>query len=168
MLGRLDELAGGRVRVEWEAGLRVRGRRLHTGEGPGQEVHAAAFPRERRLVLDRGLLNEASELERILLHEMHHFVWPRLGNPLRQSWGAVLEEERRRKARGELGWSAEWRKQRLGEMGTRRWREYACESFCDTAAWVYGRAAHPEQTLAAGHRARRRAWFEALPERFRI
>jgi hypothetical protein len=44
---------------------------------------------------------------------------------------------------------------------TRRWREYCCESFCDTAAWMYsGVRSHPEFTLAPRFRARRRLWFE--------
>jgi hypothetical protein len=42
----------------------------------------------------------------------------------------------------------------------RRWREYCCESFCDTAAWLYaGVARHEEFTLAAPLRAARRKWF---------
>ncbi len=68
--------------------------------------------------------------------------------------------------RGELGWSAEWRKDALQSgdvrLRTRHWREYCCESFCDTAAFLYsGVRRHPEFTLAARFRGRRRAWFES-------
>ena len=39
-------------------------------------------------------------------------------------------------------------------------REYCCESFCDTAAWLYaGAASHAEFTLALRFRRRRQAWF---------
>jgi hypothetical protein len=50
---------------------------------------------------------------------------------------------------------------------TRRWREYCCESFCDTAAWLYsGMRRHPEFALAAQFSAPRRAWFgKAIGER---
>jgi len=42
----------------------------------------------------------------------------------------------------------------------RGWREYLCESFCDTGAWLYaGVKGHDEYTLAARFRKRRRAWF---------
>ena len=35
-----------------------------------------------------------------------------------------------------------------GAGRTRRWREYCCESFCDTAAWMYsGVERHEEFTL---------------------
>jgi len=66
--------------------------------------------------------------------------------------------------RGELGWSAEWRKSKLTPLDrrerTRKWREYCCESFCDTAAWLYaGVRTHAEFTLAAAGRAERREWF---------
>ena len=47
-----------------------------------------------------------------------------------------------------------------------RWRDYLCESFCDTAAWIYsGVRRHPEYTLAARHRNRRAEWFRAAFQR---
>jgi hypothetical protein len=53
-------------------------------------------------------------------------------------WEALLLAER---ARGEAGWSAEWRKAALSDADrrhrTRRWREYACEAFCDSAAALW-------------------------------
>ncbi len=72
--------------------------------------------------------------------------------------------ELRHRARGELGWSAEWRKKALGiedpARRTRRWREYCCESFCDTAAWLFAEAGeHEELTLGKSHREARREWF---------
>ena len=43
------------------------------------------------------------------------------------------------------------------------WRDYLCESFCDTAAWIYsGVRRHPEYTLAARHRDRRAEWFRGV------
>jgi len=124
-------------------------------------------------VLDRALLEDEAELSRIVWHEAHHFLWPRLGNPRRRAWEEVLRRELEGRARGELGWSAEWRKARLRPEDpltrTRRWREYVCESYCDTGAWLgCGLGRHAEFTLAPRHRERRRAWFEALPARLRL
>ncbi len=94
----------------------------------------------------------AAEFPRILAHELFHFVWLRLGNGMRRSFEDVLRAEILRVARGELGWSSEWRKLKLEsrdwEARTPRWRDYCCESFCDTAAWMYsGVRSHPEYTL---------------------
>lgn len=142
-----------------------RGRLLEADER-GQPVHAGSFPRRRLIVLDAELRKRPRELERILTHELLHFAWPRLGNTLRRSWEQVLADEMRRGARGELGWSAEWRKAKLSAEDwrgrTRRWREYACESFSDTAAWLWtGRRVHDEFTLAARYCASRKRWFLA-------
>jgi hypothetical protein len=127
-------------------------------------VHAGTFLRRREVVLDAALLRSPRELARILVHEIFHFVWVRLGNRTRRSYEDLLREEIRRGAKGELGWSAERRKRVLRrrdmEGRTRCWREYACESFCDTAAWLFGGARrHAEFTLPPGFRRRRRAWF---------
>lgn len=123
-------------------------------------VHAAAYLRERRIAFDC----TAAEFPRIFVHELFHFVWARAGNPARWRYERLLREERRARARGELGWSAEWRKRALTAAEVRgrgrRWREYCCESFCDTAAWLYsGTARHPEFTLGAEWRRRRKTWF---------
>ena len=128
-------------------------------------VHAATFLRQRRIVLDSALTSNRRELERILAHEICHFVWLRLGNTRRRSYETLVASELRRRVRGELGWSAESRKERLSPRDrldhTRRWREYCCESFCDTGAWVLAaRGRHAEFTLPLHERARRRAWFE--------
>ena len=108
------------------------------------------------------------EFERILVHEIFHFAWVRLSNRTRRSWEGVLAAEFAGRAPGEiggeLGWSAEWRKNKLRRSDIRgrtpAWRRYACESFCDTSAWLYaGLRAHDEYTLAAGPRRIRRRWF---------
>ena len=147
---RLPALSGEPIRLEWKPGLRDR----------HGEVHAGSFLRVRRIAFNC----PAREFPRIFVHEVFHFVWLRLGNPRRRSYERLVEAELRGGARGELGWSAEWRKAALDRAGwlrrTRRWREYCCESFCDTAAWLYaGRGKHDEFTLAARWRERRRRWF---------
>ena len=134
---------------------------LEDAHGP---VHAGAFVRERRIAFDAALAADRREFARIFVHELFHFVWLKLGNSRRWSYEALLREEIQSGARGELGWSAEWRKRALPsgdpERRTRRWREYACESFCDTAAWIFsGVQSHSEYTLAGRFRRRRHQWF---------
>jgi hypothetical protein len=120
------------------------------------------------IVLDAELSEDASEHTRILLHELFHFVWVRLGNAGRIRWEESMRSELAARARGEAGWSAEWRKRalRAGDVKerTKAWREYCCESFCDTAAWVFGgceAAGEAEMTLAGKWRRERAAWFSA-------
>jgi len=130
----------------------------------GAPAHAATYLRERRMVIDEALAADREEFARIFVHELFHFVWLRLGNGKRRSFENVLVRELRREARGELGWSAEWRKRKLAPADwinrTRRWREYCCESFCDTAAWLYaGVRQHEEFTLEGEMRETRREWF---------
>ena len=132
-------------------------------------VHAASYPKRREMVLDKALFENRRELARVLVHEVFHFAWPRLGNAARRSYEELLEAEFRRSARGELGWPSELLKTRLSSMDvderSRRWREYACESFCDTAAWLYsGLRNHPEWTLGTQYRLRRASWFDTLTE----
>ncbi len=133
----------------------------------GQPVYAASFIRKRKMILDLELRRKRGELARIVAHELFHFVWVRLGNPARGSYLDLLKQEWREHAQGELGWSAELRKTRLRaraarDLRVRRWRDYACESFCDTAAWLYsGLRAHSEFKLAARYRRRRAEWFRA-------
>lgn len=127
-------------------------------------MHAGAFLRERRIAFDAALAADPREFARIFVHELFHFVWLRLGNPRRLGYEGLLRQEMRDGARGELGWSAEWRKRALAPQDaarrTRRWREYVCESFCDTAAWIFsGVEEHAEYTLALRFRRRRRHWF---------
>lgn len=156
---RLPDFSGTPIRLQRASGLRDR-------RGP---VHAGSFLRERRIAFDC----TQAEFPRILVHELFHFVWLRLGNPSRHSWEALLGAEWRRGRRGELGWSAQWRKEALSaadlDRRSRAWRLYCCESFCDTAAWLYsGVARHQEFTLAGNPRRTRRRWFLATIETGRL
>lgn len=162
---RLLGLQGRSVCVRFLPALTADRRRLYSNRPHGQPVHAGSFIRKRQIVLDRELEKQPRELARILVHELFHFAWTRLGNPTRRSYETLVREEWKRRARGELGWSAESRKRMLircgpPKVGSAAWREYVCESFCDTAAWIYsGVRQHPEYTLAARHRNRRARWF---------
>jgi hypothetical protein len=148
---RLPDLAGLPIRLHTFPGLQDR-------RGP---VHAVSFLRDRRIAFDC----TAAEFPRIFVHELFHFVWLHAGNPVRWSFEEVIRGECQARAKGELGWSAEWRKAELTAEDLlareRPWREYICESFCDTAAWLYsGMRRHPEFTLAQRYRAARQRWFE--------
>ena len=143
--------------------LTADGRHLYSNGPHGQPVFAGSFIRKREIILDLELAHEPRELARILVHELFHFTWVRLGNPAWRSYEDLLRLERKQHALGELGWSAELRKNRLAASprhDDRLWRDYLCESFCDTGAWIYsGVRRHPEYTLAARHRNRRAEWF---------
>lgn len=133
-----------------------RGKLLSGHPKRGTPVHAASFIRRREIVLETELLDKA-DLPHILVHEIFHFVWVRLGNSLRRSYAALVEEEQRNKARGELGESALVSKRLAPDS-----RDYLCESFCDTAAWLYASATpRLHASLAKRWRLRRGAWFEA-------
>jgi hypothetical protein len=81
-------------------------------------------------------------------------------SPTNSAWKQLLEAELAAHAKGELGWSSQWRKADL----PRNFPNYACEAFCDTAAWLFSACPeHEEYTLANKWRARRRAWFLANP-----
>jgi len=152
---------GRAIRIRFLPALTASRDRLYSEHPTGRPVYAAAFVRKREIVMDEELLKQPRELARILTHELFHFAWVRLANRNRVSFEALLLEERRKNARGELGWSAASRK-KASRRHRRAWREYLCESFCDTAAWLYsGVSRHPEFTLAPRHRSRRRAWFHA-------
>jgi hypothetical protein len=166
-LAPIGPLQGQPLQIEWRRGLRTRGGRLESGPGPGQPVHAASYPRKRLLVLDSTLRRHPAERARIFVHELFHFVWTRLANAERRSWETVVSQELDRRLPGELGWSSESRKLALHPQDrrnrSRRWREYACESFCDSAAWLWaGLDHHDEFTLAENARPVRRAWLDAL------
>jgi hypothetical protein len=150
--------------VRFLPGLRAVRGRLVSGGTCGEEVHAGAYLRRRQIVLEAALLERPRELTRIFWHEVFHFVWLRAGNGLRLSYETVLAREFDRRARGEMGWSSEMRKRELTPADrsgrSRRWREYCCESFCDSAAWLLGRfRTHEEFTLAPRFRQARREWF---------
>lgn len=152
-------LDGRAPRIEAVAGLRDR----HGA------IHAGAFLREHRIAFECTL----AEFPRIFVHELFHFAWLHAGNPVRRSFEGLLRREHAAGVRGELGWSSEWRKRALAagdiRRRTRRWREYCCESFCDTAAWLYsGSARHPEFTLSRHFQDFRQAWFEETIETRRI
>jgi hypothetical protein len=134
----------------------------------GSHLAAASIP-GRLILLDDAVFARCGEFERILIHELFHFAWVRLSNQQRREWEEVLTNERASGTAGELGWSAEWRKDTLSPKDLRsrtpRWRRYACVSFCDTAAWLYaGLARHDEFTLASPLRRLRRQWFERTLE----
>ena len=132
----------------------------------GPHLAATSIPR-RVIYLDREVLVQRGDFERILVHELFHFVWVRLSNQARWDWERLLSTEFRRRVRGELGWSAQWRKQKLRptdvRLRTSAWRLYACESFCDSAARVYsGLTHHDEFTLSASWLRLRRDWMQNL------
>jgi hypothetical protein len=144
------------IEIRYQKGLR---------DARGNAAHAATYIRRRLILLDEELIGIPREHERILAHELFHFVWVRLGNTVRRSWEELLRAELDARARGETGWSAEWRKRALSAEDKAgrsvRWREYCCESFCDTGAWL-ATGEEPELTLAARHCGRRRKWFEPI------
>jgi hypothetical protein len=153
-------LTGEPIRIVKRQDLRCSGSQVVTNRGT--PVHAATFIRRRLIVLDAGLFRRDAELRRILIHELFHFVWVRLANPVRRSFERLLAGQMT--ARGELGWSAEYRKQDLTprdiRQRSRKWREYCCEAFCDTAAYLYARSRrHDEFTLARGACQKRMLWF---------
>ncbi len=162
---RLPDLEGRAIQIRFRPELSAGSRKLYSKRTSGQPVYAGTFIRKRRIVLDLELAGKPKELARILIHELFHFAWVRMGNRRRQSYDDLLRREWKQRARGELGWSAESRKSALPHVpaaGGRHpgWRDYTCESFCDTAAWLYsGIARHPEFTLAERHRKRRAEWF---------
>lgn len=138
--------------------------RVVIGDSLGPHLAQTSIP-GRVIHLDPCLLEQRGEFERILVHELFHFAWVRLGNPLRREWEQVLAREVRERVRGELGWSAEWRKAKLKirdvQGRTPAWRRYACESFCDSAARLYaGLTKHDEFTLPARAVRRRAEWME--------
>ncbi|MGA2713914.1 MAG: hypothetical protein ABSG41_12475 [Bryobacteraceae bacterium] len=143
------------VRIRYRADLR---------DTAGNPASAATFIRRRETILDPELKKHPRQHQRIVLHEYFHFVWVRLGNPRRAAWEGFLKAEWDARVRGEAGWSAEWRKQKLSVRDvaerSRRWREYCCESFCDTAAFVIDADTDDSEiTLSPRRRRARIDWF---------
>ena len=169
-MARLPAFEGKPIRVVLRSALFAHRGTLLSGLERGTPVHAGSFLRLREIALDRSLCAEPSELARIFVHEIFHFVWLRMGNHARRSFEAQLAAELQRNARGELGWSADLRKQALSpgdvRARNRRWREYVCESFCDSAACLHtGAKDHEEFTLARRFQRARWEWlchFEAV------
>lgn len=148
-----------------------RGKLLSGFPTRGTEIYAAAFIRQRRIVLETTLLRQPEMLRLILTHEVFHFVWVRLGNKARRKFAVLLRREIRMGARGELGESASVRKSTLRpndllSRSTIRWRDYVCESFCDTAAWFYSETQRADHvTLARRWKNLRQRWFlENFPD----
>jgi hypothetical protein len=162
----LPELSGSPIFISFGSQLTAHGGKLLSGSPQrGTQVHAASFIRDRHIVLDSYLLRRTHLLRLILVHEIFHFVWSRLGNRARAEYALLLIAERERRAKGELGESAavgklSFQAENTASQRERRWRDYVCESFCDTAAWLYaGVNRHREFTLAARWRERRSNWF---------
>lgn len=162
------------MKITFAADLRASRGQLESGGKRGTPVHAGSFLLRREMVLDEELLDQAPELMRILAHELFHFVWRRLDNATRLEWERILTGEWNAKVKGELGFSADSRKNSLSladvKGRTRRWREYACESFCDTAAWMFSplEEKHEEFTLSKRARPARRRWFVGLLQREKL
>jgi hypothetical protein len=132
-----------------------RGKLLSGSPHLGVPVHAATFIRRREIVLETGLTRKPGALRLITVHEIFHFVWARLGNSARRAYAALLEAEAASHARGELGESSSLKKSPACT------RDYICESFCDTAAWLYAGVRRSRHfILAACWRKRRHAWFQ--------
>lgn len=167
--------------VPAEAIVRISGRILLEASRDGRRglrvagdcsTQAVSYVRERVLVLHRRLLRQRWLGQRLFYHELCHFLWPRLAAGARRRYLKHLRRELAQAVRGELGYSAQDRKRRrLRRVRSgSAWREYACESFCDTGAYALARAAglgarlrSVEFTLAPRHRpGRLAAWQRAL------
>lgn len=148
--------------MRFRPALTASGGKLLSGSTRGRPVHAGSFIRRREIVLESELRENPREMARIFVHELFHFAWVRLGNPRRRSYEHLLRAELAARARGELGWSAQERKSGLPGVGKgSAWREYVCESFCDTAAFLYsGCGRHEEFTLRPTWWRKRKLWFD--------
>ena len=151
----MPPLEGAPVRMESAPGLRDR-------RGP---VHAGSFLRERRIALDC----TRAEFPRIFVHEVAHFIWLRLGNPLRLRYEEIVRAEIAAGARGELGWSAEWRKDDAGRDDDAAAdppvaRILLREFLRYRRVAVLRLKRHEEFTLGERWRQKRRAWFTASLE----
>ena len=160
---RLPELRGQQVKVAYRPKLTAWRGQLLSRSHKGDAVYAGSFLRKRRIVLEEQMIHTPRLLERIFIHEIFHFVWSRLGRDVRESYEDVIDREFARRIKGELGWSAESMKENLTpedrSRRSRRWRDYLCESFCDTAGWYFGSAKrYSEMTLSREERAERRRW----------
>jgi hypothetical protein len=164
---RLPELTGRPIHIRFESQLTAyKGKLLCEQPGRGTAVHAACFIRKREVVIDCELMRRPRMLRLIVIHELFHFVWTRLGNRGRTEFAQLLAGEYMYRARGELGDSAAVKKSSLEPRdcltNSRRWRDYVCESFCDTAAWRYsGLKKKGASTLASRWRQRRELWFNS-------
>jgi hypothetical protein len=164
VFGRLPELRGKQISVSYRPGLTAWRGQLLSRKQKGDAVYAGSFLRKRRIVLEQQMVKTPRVLERIFVHEVFHFVWSRLSAALRDSYSNLILAEIAAGVHGELGWSAESMKLKLTaediETLNRRWKDYICESFCDTAGWMYGSASrYSEMTLGRESRDARRSWM---------
>lgn len=162
---RLPRLSGLPIFASFRRNLTAhRGKLISRASGRGTEVYAVSFIRQRRVVFDASLLNDPPQLRFFAVHEIFHFVWARLGNAKRAEFGRLLKREFARRAQGALGESSAISKARLRPgrpcSAREQWRDYVCESFCDTAAWLYA-GGRMRVSLAERWRNRRRRWFAA-------
>jgi len=131
---------------------------LESGPGPGEEVFAASFVARREIVLASELLDHAPALVEIFAHEIYHFAWCRLGNPERAAWADLLRIETKPK---HAGLSSRLRYDEFIQQATdRRWKNYICEAFCDTA----GAMTLPKANISS----QRKRWLESLRERRKL
>lgn len=122
-------------------------------------MYAASFIRQRRIVLETALLSSPKTLQFIFIHEVFHFAWVRLGNAARREYSRLLTNELQHRARGELGESSAVKKAEL-RFQPELWRDYLCESFCDSAAYIFaGDTVHEGAKLGRAWTALRREWF---------
>jgi hypothetical protein len=144
--------------------------KLLSGADRGVPVHAAAFIRQRMIVLETDLFSRPEQLCLIVVHEIFHFVWVRLGNSQRHAFVRLLTNEMQSRARGEMGESSDVKKQLLPkwaffDSSSRLWRDYACESFCDSGAAFFSGVTTNEHFTLAGRWAKRRyAWLLCMGE----
>ena len=164
LAGIMPEVKGRRIRVSVRPKLTAHKGKLLSRSSSGTPVYAGAMLEDRTITLDSSLLRTPRMLARIFVHEVFHFVWWRLGNPLRRSFEELVKTEFEAGVRGELGWSSESLKMGLTARDirnrTNRWRMYVCESFCDTGGFVFGSSRQTvELTLDKHARALRRKWM---------
>ncbi len=162
----LPQLTGGPIRIYTRPQLTGHRGKLLSRTQRGTPVHAATFVRKREIVLETELLSAPRVLRLIVIHEIFHFVWTRLGNGARNEFAELLLREYQERARGELGESSNRKKELVTAHGqprnSRLWRDYVCESFCDTAAWLYSGVKRDESfTLKKRWSDRRRVWLQA-------
>lgn len=131
---------------------------MEFGPGPGEEVFAASFLARREIVFASELLDHAPALVEIFAHEIYHFAWRRLGNVERAAWAQLLQGETKPK---HAGLSSRLRYEEFIERrADRRWKNYVCEAFCDTA----GAMTQPKSKISS----QRKQWFKRLLKRRKL
>ena len=159
-LPKLDGLTGQAIQLEVLPILTAFRGRLLSESSQGRAVYAASFIRERRIVLETSLLDRPGLFSAILVHELFHFVWSRLGNTRRISFTQLLLEEQAGGARGGLGESSHVARSPTLPAKASAWKNYVCECYCDTAAFLRtGIIVGTEQPLAKRWLLRRQRWF---------